>query len=265
LDLDNKAVRDLEFLKDNFPTKHENLNLLALAYNNLGKVLTDKKQYGQAESNIQNAISLVKRLTIDFPTYHHYRKVKQLAYYNLGNVQWDTGRYREAEDSWREAEKASRALAENPGTPEYKSLFGNTLQNLGLALRKGKKLREACDKLREAIKQQRVAIEKNPENPSYPNRLLGHYRQLAITLQKFSSPDACQCYEAAQCMARCVPLAKNAQLAKDFARAAVKFLCKARKLGLTIKAEDLSKDEDFARLADDSSFQRLLRQLRQKR
>jgi tetratricopeptide (TPR) repeat protein/beta-lactamase regulating signal transducer with metallopeptidase domain len=248
---------------------------LAQVYNSLGLLKRATGRMQEAEQFLRRALAILNQLMTEFQATPELRLQLARCYNQLGVLMAATGRSVEAEAAFRQAEAV---LQKDVGpNPVYASELGGTLANLAQVLRGRGELPAARQQLEQAAGWQRLALDTNPENPTY-RRLLGdHYASLADVLLQLGNvgPDASQ-------VAR--ELLKFSKRPQDFYRAisllarrgaadpasvdtelALKLLSRAEAAGLfktPANREWLEKDKNLEPLRKDPEFLGLMKKVK---
>jgi tetratricopeptide (TPR) repeat protein len=262
-----RAIALLERLVLQFPDYQVYRRDLANSHNSLGYVLEDDGQPAAAEAEYQQALQLFKELTDDFPRVAEYDSLTAMTLNNL---------------AWLTMARAERATAELlflslPESGGARGSVGFALAGAGWQLLHQDQHSGACRLLQEAIGRQKAALQRDPGNPAYPDRLADHYRNLARAalylgdhanaaeaadlLHRLVPERGDDCCHAARFLARCAALAaRDGGPARSYAERAVRLLREAAERGHA-PGSDLAEDADFAALRARPDFQALLRQL----
>jgi tetratricopeptide (TPR) repeat protein len=202
---------------------------------------------------------------------------------SLGILLMSAGRQEEAEAAYRAALALRAKLAANfPAVPDYANNLAGTLVNLALLARNRKDYVQARRLLEQALPHHRAALRANPRHTDYRRffrnntsvlapilMALGDHTAAAAKAEELAGLDispAGDTYNAARCLARCVPLAakdptlaenNRRKLAESYGRRAVELLRQAVAKGFRNVANML-KDSELDPLRQRADFAALL-------
>jgi tetratricopeptide (TPR) repeat protein len=119
-------------LATDFPTLPSCRQGLANSYNNMGNVLSAKKQMNEAEKAHNSALSLRKQMVAEFPTRTDYRQELASSYNNLAPLLAHAGGIKEAEEAYTAALAIRKQLAaEFPARVDCREELASSHNNLG--------------------------------------------------------------------------------------------------------------------------------------
>jgi tetratricopeptide (TPR) repeat protein len=262
---------------------------LAQYTHNLARLLKETGRPEESEKTYRAAVPIHKALAEQYPEVPAYRRAWAGTLNSLGVLLTDRKHHEEAEKTLRQArDLRQRLVNERPGVAALQSDLAVTLSNLGgeLVVSDRGDLHEACRLLREAIRLQEAARDKEPNNPTYLGFLvsqhfnlaqaqyfLGEHReatQTAAALPRLDPDNWEAWHRSAQCLALCLPLAlKDPKLAADarqatareYARDAMRMLRQAVARGFT-DGKSLEADEAFEALRSSEEFRKLVAELK---
>jgi tetratricopeptide (TPR) repeat protein/tRNA A-37 threonylcarbamoyl transferase component Bud32 len=238
----------------------------ALSYTNLGNLLLAvEERRPEAVAPCRAGVRLCQQLVDDFPRIPLYQKELANGLNSLALALCYADRRGDAAREWARARGLfERLVKEVPQVPEYHYHLGMILGNLAwLALdgqpapdREG--LRKVQDLLTRAARHQEIAFRANPQNPGYRQALLWRYERLAEVRQRLGHP-----VRAAECLARCVAVARQTSPASAAKRAAAQYADRAVRLLREADRRGALKRADLRRpalkpLSDHPGFQALL-------
>ena len=139
-----------------------------------------KAKPNEAEIQYKKAVELLSKLTADYPRIPLYKKELANAYNSLAAVYAQTpASYEAARESWDKARRLlDQLVADYPENSEYRSLLGLILGGQAWLADKQNKPEQARELVQQAITLQRSALDRNPRNPDYQNRLVEHSKYL---------------------------------------------------------------------------------------
>ena len=109
---------------------------------------------------------------------------------NLALSYYDLGRHAEALKLHEETLAIQRKPApDHPGSPDFASALGATLNNMAKIDLDAKRFEEARVRLREAVEWQRKALASNPANPTYRQFLANHLTNLITASRGLGDPE----------------------------------------------------------------------------
>jgi tetratricopeptide (TPR) repeat protein len=274
----DRAVDLLARLKQESPARAVYKFELAIAWQFHGNLLWSRGRLQDARADQERALSALRGLVADFSTRPRYKKKMGDALRSLGATLAAAGDYAAAEQTWNEARSLFEALIrKQPESAEYHSRLGMTLGNLGWLRTAQENWPAARPLIEQGIEQMHAALEPNGEQPDYLRELRDQCRDLAETLVRLGDdpaavqaamkmagifPDRAQdSYYAACFIARCVPLAKEKETARQYVDQAVALLRQA--VGKAPTDLDRLKDEKqvLASLESHPAFATLRREL----
>jgi tetratricopeptide (TPR) repeat protein len=235
---------------------------LAIAYQDLGNILFERRKYDDALGELGRARAILVRLVEGFPHRPRYKKKLARTYNSRGSALAEQGRWGEAEDSWKEARRLFGELPlQDAHEDEYQADLGRCVGNLGWLKAQRRDLDGARSDLDEAADRIRRALAPpNAERLDYREALREQYQTLAEVLVRAGDhgeaakraaelaevfPERPQGHYYAACfVARCVPLAEkkgDAADADQYASQAATFLRQALRGGL--KGEERLPEE----------------------
>jgi serine/threonine protein kinase/WD40 repeat protein/tetratricopeptide (TPR) repeat protein len=262
---------------------------LGVAYHNLGFQLSRAGQAAEAERWYNAALAAGDRLAHDHPATAdgpEFRANRAGTLHNLGILRAQARDTVGAAKLLREAAAIRTRLADDfPGSAQYASDAGRTLEWLGGAFRDLGQLDESVQRLREAARRQMVALGMRPKDPVIRDLCRNHQANLAITLlrmgrhadaadasrelPRLAPDDPAVFLQAARLLAGCVrraernpssPFAVGLVLARGYGDEAVALARAAIAKGLADATSRLS-DPDFDPVRDRDEFRRLLGEL----
>jgi tetratricopeptide (TPR) repeat protein len=231
-------------LRQDFPSRAAYRLELAIARQDRGNLLWSQGRQAEAKRDQEEALTLLRELVADFSSRPRYRKKKGNVLKNLGTVLASSGDPEGAEQCWGEARTILEDLTEEaPEVADYQALLGMTLGNLGWLQTERKHWPQARDLIEKGVKRMQTALQPNPQHPDYRRELRDQNRDLAWTLVQLGDhaaavraatemagvfPEQAQYrYFAACFVARCVPLARDNQVAGQYVEQAVALLREA--------------------------------------
>jgi serine/threonine protein kinase/tetratricopeptide (TPR) repeat protein len=156
---------------------------LASGYFNLAMLLQNTGRLTESETPFRQALALQTKLVADGPQQPQFSKELANTYSHLGVVLQYTGRAGEAEKAYTEASAIQEQLVVRfPNVPEYHSDLGATLNNLGMLACDRGYFQKSRQYLEKAVVHQRLALQANPQQPTYRWYLRNHYFNLAETV-----------------------------------------------------------------------------------
>jgi serine/threonine-protein kinase len=165
-----------------YPGRHAYRHDLVLHHDNLARVLHQRGRTGEALAVEKEALRLAEGLVKEHPGHAAFRALRADVLFRLGLLAADTAP-REAEKSYRATLALSEELVGDfPFTAEYRSSLGIILNNLALALKERKQLREARALLGRAVAAQEQALKISPRSRRFRPQLRKHYANLLSTL-----------------------------------------------------------------------------------
>ena len=174
---------------------------LAYSFFDLGLTLMGTNPNGEAESALQKALRLFKKMAGDFPAATDYPWKQAYCLRNLGTLYMNSGRYDKAEEAFQSARGLLQQLVDScPTVPAFREDLAGTHHQLGsLWKRVAGRLPEAEAAFREAgARWQRLAAE-FPDNVLYRQSLAICQFQLSqFFLQSGRYPDAKTALESAR-------------------------------------------------------------------
>jgi tetratricopeptide (TPR) repeat protein len=201
-----QAVATADQVAADWPGEREYQKVVAGNHASLGLLLFDTGRLQEAEQEFCHALGLQEKLAADFPDVPEYRRWLAMTYGNFGGLLVRAGQLKEGEKNLDQGRKLYEKLtADFPTVASYPSDLGNVLQTLALCLAGGEdgpdskrdapdSKREGLDRCRllveEAIRRQKAALDLQPKNQEYREKLGNHYGNLAMFLTEFKSPDA---------------------------------------------------------------------------
>jgi serine/threonine-protein kinase len=277
-----RAMTSLEDAVKRFPSHPELKEQLAACYHDLGLLLEPTPRRADSEKAYRTAVDLLEKLVERFPT-RPYRQNLAKSLTNLMRLLAGTGRHREAEGIARRALGVFEKLTDlHPTVAEYQSNLGLACYNLGFLVALRGQTRRANELFAKAVQHQQAALQSDPKNREYRERLYAHYFHLAKTRLALkdhagaaqaaveirrSCPDPRTAgYQAAVFLAGCLALAdRDPQLSTDrrkaltdqYGRKAVAILAEAIRKGFGDR-DKLSQAGDLAPLRSRKDFQELV-------
>jgi serine/threonine-protein kinase len=272
-------------LVETFPKSPEYKQALANHYDGLGYVLPSLQRAEQAIAAYKQAIALHEELAASHPDIPRFRQALAMSLGGLGAALGDSGRPTDAEKSFRAAVAVSNKLASDfPRIPDYQSSLAVAEHNLALCLAKQGKLDEARRLFEQAVTHQQAAWQADRLHWEYRQKVAGHQVELmqallllkdhaevakiAAELLKVAPEGWKEYLEAAQYLARCLPLAQQdakasaasrKRMTDGYAAQTVALLREAVRKGFRDVAS-LAKREDFAQLGAYEEFRQLIQQ-----
>jgi tetratricopeptide (TPR) repeat protein len=270
-------------LADDFPGRPEFREQLATIHHNMGNGLSAEGRPKDAEASYREALVLQKALAKDFPAVPRYRQQLARTHTHLGNLLAETGRPKEAEAAYTDALALQKGLAaEFPTVPDYHNdLAGSLVNRAGLA-NGWRDFGAARRDLAEALPHHQEALQASATNWTYRrfyrNNLLhlipccaGLQDQAAAvraaqTLRDLDWDHAVNAYDAACCLALCIPVVekdpqadagRRQQQARFYGDQALAMLRIAVARGFK-DAALMKKDTDLDPLRQRDDFQKLL-------
>ena len=165
-----RAVSLLQQLADEFPTRTEYRQELALTHNALGKLLHhDSGRLKEAESAYLEALAIQKKLAAEVPGRPEFRQALAGIYNNLGNLLFlDTARLKEAESAHAEALAIRQQLVVAfPGRPILRRALAMSHNNLGWLFQSTRRPEKAESAFRDAVAFQKQAVANFPDRPEF--------------------------------------------------------------------------------------------------
>jgi hypothetical protein len=99
-------------------------------------------------------------------------------------VQCDLEQYESALQSFHQGRlHIEKLIQAKPEIPDYHSVLGDICNDQGLALARLNRLTEAVDSYRQAVREQRLALDKVPQSLLFKRLLREHYEKLAGVLE----------------------------------------------------------------------------------
>jgi tetratricopeptide (TPR) repeat protein/tRNA A-37 threonylcarbamoyl transferase component Bud32 len=183
----------LQLVKNN-PRRREYQSDLALSYNHLGAILSNLKQFPDAERCFKDAITIQQRLAAAAPLVAVYQRDLSFSYNNLGLTQSSGGALAAAEKSFDQALQIQRELVErHPQDAGVLSGLGGVYNNLGVVQQTQQHWQDASEAFQQAAAAQRQAVALAPACKQYRDALSKHYYNHAQVLVHMGRPaDAVQ-------------------------------------------------------------------------
>jgi tetratricopeptide (TPR) repeat protein len=289
LDVTRQAMAARKELADDPGTPNDR-SQLAVAYCNLGIELSRAGQNAEAERWCEAALAVGDQLTHDHPAAAHgpiFRSCRGATLHTLGVLRGQADDPSGAVKLFREAAAIRARLVDDyPKSVDYPSETGHTQECLGVGLRDLGQLEESAQQLREAARQQRVALGRRPKDPVIRGLCCNHQAQLAITLLRMgrhgeaadatrelpglAPDDPAVLLRAARLLAGCVALAERNPgfpypvglvLARGYGAEAIALARAAVAKGL-VDVTPLRSDPDFDPVRSRDEFRRLLDDLK---
>ncbi|MFH0945746.1 MAG: protein kinase [Planctomycetota bacterium] len=263
---------------------------LAVNHRNLGMVLFQTNRPDEAEQAFRQAVAILEELLKDHPGVLEYEGSLVVYLDELADVLIRRGLRVEAEETLDQAlERAREISGENRTDMRCLALCARILNSLALLLSdQDARLEEVPPLLKEALDQQRQAIEINPDAANYRQNLrsysdflaetdlrLGDHRGASLAagaLARAFPGDADSLLRAAGLQARCVTAAEEdgslddevrQTLATGYTQSALDLLEAAARIAPLNPAE-LTGNPAFAPLRDTPGFQALISRLEAK-
>jgi serine/threonine protein kinase len=181
-----RAASLLQQLADEFPTRTEYRQELALAHNTLGKLLWhDFGRLKEAESAYLEALAIQKKLAVEVPDRPEFRQALAGIYNNLGNLlALDTARLKEAESAHAEALAIRQQLVVAfPDGPNLRRALAMSHNNLGLLFQSTRRAEKAKSAFRDAVAVQKLAVANFPDRPEFRLELAAYLVNLGNLLR----------------------------------------------------------------------------------
>jgi tetratricopeptide (TPR) repeat protein/tRNA A-37 threonylcarbamoyl transferase component Bud32 len=282
-----RAIQLLEESLARHPAKIECRLALAASSNNLGNMLLrDSSRFGEVASNFHRAFELYQGLVRDFPSVPSYRQELANSCNSLAALRVRMGTAAEARRLWDQGRDiAGKLVEEYPDVPDHRNLLGGILGNLGASMNGTDELPLARDLLEDAVSQERLALDANPQHPRYRTFLRTDYLRLARVAVRQGDHEraaeatrlagdlgletAAECQRAAFVLAECVSQAgedrqladeRRDSLGQSYADEAIAWLRRAIEKGYG-KAETLRTDPIWKPFHDRNDFQTLVSDL----
>lgn len=217
------AINLLEVQVERFPDNRDLSNELAIYQNNFANLLRTEGELSQADQVSSQAIDRLEVLAQPLPA---LANELANALHNRGVILSQRNMRNEAVAQYREAsEILLRLTKEFPMVPLYRDRLGNALFQLGTMRFQAGKTNEAVSLVRDAMSEHKSVLEQNPKDPSFRQHLKNDYVGLALiqlaqkqrtdamkTAFQFASDfpeDGDAQFDAAQLVARCIPLVES--------------------------------------------------------
>jgi serine/threonine protein kinase len=237
----DRAIDLLTRLHREFPARAAYASELAIALQDRGNLFWSQGRQAEAQREHREALTLLRELVVNFSGRPHYRKKKGIVLNNLGTVLAASGDRKEAERSWNQARTIFEELArETPEVADYQALLGMSLGNLGWLRTDEKNWSEARRCIEEGIEHLQASLRPNSKRPEFRLELRNQYQDVAWTLVQLGDhaaaaraakgladvfPDRAQdSYYGACLLARCVPLTREDQQARQYVEQSVTLL-----------------------------------------
>ncbi|QEH32936.1 Serine/threonine-protein kinase PknB [Aquisphaera giovannonii] len=279
------AESRLADLASGFPDEPQYRFDVAAIRQNLGNLLQGSGKQAEAVPVLTRARDALAALAAAYPSHYEYREALATACNSLGNAIRTTpgGDPARAEASFRQGLGAlAEAQGEAARRPDYRSSLAMLRHNLGDLLHATKKGAEAVPLLRQAVEDERAALDMAPTNRHYRQALSDHYWSLAeasLALRRREEAAAAaeampplfpdrpaESYYAAGFLSRCAAIALNdpslpaesrAAKAEEHAARAVRHLKAAVEHGFA-DAANLRTAQAFAPLRGRADFAAVL-------
>ncbi len=183
-----EALRVQERLAEQFPAKGMHQSDLALAYNNMGSLLSRRGELQQASDSYRRAIAILSALP---HTGQSGAGQPDLAvcWNNLGMAQLKLQQFKPAASSFRQAmQQIDRSAGERDANTQ--STFGVMQNNLGMALERLGQTEAATTNYVAAIESQTTALTLAPEVRRFGELLDAHEKNLARVRRQQSRNEA---------------------------------------------------------------------------
>ncbi len=162
---------------------------LARTYNNLGYLLSQHKDWKQAEICYLDAIQLQTNMVAASPLVRSYRRDLAISHNNLGMLQSRSDKPVDAEASFHEAIRLQRMLLDSqPADVMALSYLGGVYNNLGMLLDDRARSQDAGQAFEQAIEFQKQALELRPNTSSFQELLNKHFVNYAMYLRHHNQP-----------------------------------------------------------------------------
>jgi tetratricopeptide (TPR) repeat protein/tRNA A-37 threonylcarbamoyl transferase component Bud32 len=281
-----EALAVAQPLSDHFSSNPDHRWNLARVHRNLGILLARVGRRKEAETSYREALALYQKLAADFPNVPQYRRGLALGYNTLGLLLPGVGQLPEGEIAFQDAVNLlQRLAADYPAVSNYANdLAGVLVNQANLKLAAGD-FAEARRLLEQALPHHQAALRSNPRDPGYGQYFRNNRWILCQVLVKLADHSAAAAtaeelvrlgfdpvgdvYNAACCLAQCVPLAEKhdklspvqrVDLARRYAERAVVLLRQSVKAGWKDTAH-LKKDTDLDPLRQRQDFRALMAEL----
>lgn len=163
-----QAIRELEQLSAEFPTRQEYRRDLAATHNNLGNLLRSSEQITAAEAEYRAARRDFEQLANESPDNGDYRQQLAASWNNLGLARLAAGDAQAAEEAEQQALSLYRRLEQqHPDGAEISQALGGVYSNLGSLSRAIGRLDQAIEAFREARKRFQHLHEQSPAKAEY--------------------------------------------------------------------------------------------------
>jgi serine/threonine protein kinase len=298
--LEAKAIR--EQLAAELRTAPGNRKALAGSWHELADLHYLSGNHAQAVEAVQKSYQFSRQLTRDFPAIPEFAHTHALSCAKLGAMLDMAGRKADALTLYQQGVKIAEPLTTAyPKQAENHSLLGGALNNVARLRADQKELTEARALYERAVQHQTIALQLDPKSEIAREYLGNHLHGLADTLTRLgehveAAKAASQLADldrpppprrlalvnraayadrfwAAEYLGRCAVLAakdenlapdQRAALAEDYSGQAVERLRQAVQQGFK-NVDLLRRDPDFESLRSREGFQRLIRELEDKK
>jgi serine/threonine-protein kinase len=207
---DLTRARDVfQRLVDHAPGDAEHRYYLGMTVNDLGMWYVHRHRYLEAAKVLQRNLPLCEQLVKDHPDVKKYRELEKSCVLMQGVVQEWQSQIAQAEPHFRRALALQRGIVKDFPEADQKNDLTVDLVNLGIALRKLNRQKEARKCLEEALALNGKLVQAAPRNPKYRWITPWLNNHLFNTLRDLGEPD-----EAEKAMRRAVDARR--QLATDF-------------------------------------------------
>lgn len=174
-----RAIDGLETLVREFPGKGPYKATLVLALSNLGNRLRSKGDFAESLARLRRARELVDELVRDYPELREYDEQRAALQSSLARTYHLSGNLQRARGEFASAVDLQRQLIKRWGaSPEFSSSLGGTLHNFAMVDLDENQTMAAQERLLEAERLQRQAVDAEPENPTYRQFLENHLASL---------------------------------------------------------------------------------------
>ena len=137
----------------------------------LGQMLTDSQQSGEAEQLFENALQVFKKASQDFPREPYLRQEQAFSHRLLGHLMESPGRWDESASNYRAAIGLYAALvADDPKSSFYLSEQSYTVWMLALALDQAGQTNQAAEEFQRAVTLHQKGMTNFPDEDVFKSR-----------------------------------------------------------------------------------------------
>lgn len=166
------------------PTRVDIQAALAASHNNLAVAQENTANRAEAFQNHAEACRILEGLVRERPTTANRRDLAR-SHANLGRMYRAMDRVDEAADAYQKSRSIwERLLRDDPDDIQVRSDFGILLHNVGALTQLAGRHVEAAKLYREAIAQQKIALDRAPQSAQYRGFLKTHYAYLIKSLRE---------------------------------------------------------------------------------